>query len=119
MFINPILLWGLAGISLPIVIHLLNRFRHKEVDWAAMALLRRALVVRSRQVRIEDLLILVLRCLAVLLLALAMARPTIRSAGGLLGKDAQVGVLVALDGSYSMAHRPGVHSRFRRAVGRV
>lgn len=118
MFLNPILLWGLLGISVPIAIHLLNRFRHKDLDWAAMALLRRALVVRSRQVRIEDILILVLRCLAVALIALAMARPTLRAAG-LLGKDAQVGVLIALDGSYSMAHKPGVHSRFRRAVNRV
>jgi hypothetical protein len=118
MFLNPLLLFGLAGIAVPILINLLNRFRHREIDWAAMALLRRALVVRSRQVRIEDILILLLRCLAIALLALAMARPTLR-ASGLFGRDAEMGAVIALDGSFSMAHKPGVHSRFRRAVDRV
>ena len=111
--------WGLA-VLVPIAIHLLNRYRHKEIDWAAMELLRRALVVRARQVRIEDILILILRCLAVALLALAMARPTLRtSGGGLLGSQPDVGVVIALDGSYSMGHRPGVSTRFDLARARV
>ena len=120
MFLYRPMLWGLLGVSVPIVIHLLNRFRHREIDWGAMALLRKALVVRSRQVRLEDILILLLRCLAVALIALAMARPALRSgAGRWFGKDAQVGVVIVLDGSYSMAHQPGVKSRFRRGLERV
>ena len=119
-FLNPLMLWGTLGVAVPIAIHLLNRYRHREVDWAAMALLRRALVVRSRQIRIEDLLILLLRCLAVLLLALAMARPTLRGAGaGWFGREAQVGVVLALDASFSTAHRPGVNTRFDHALQRV
>ncbi|MFP4056522.1 MAG: BatA domain-containing protein [Candidatus Brocadiia bacterium] len=118
-FINPYMLFGLLGVAVPILIHLLNRYRHKEIDWAAMELLRRALVVRARRIRIEDILILLLRCLAVALLALAMARPTLKaSAGSLLG-DEEVGVVVAVDASYSMGHRPGVSSgpsRFDRAL---
>ena len=119
-FINPMMLWGLAGVSVPILIHLLNRYRHKEVDWAAMELLRRALVVRSRQIRIEDILILILRCLAVMLIALAMARPTLQSsAAKYLGGESQVGVVIAIDGSFSMAHQPGVASRFSLAINRT
>lgn len=119
-FLNPILLWGTLGILIPILIHLLNRYRHKEIDWGAMELLRRALVVRSRQIRLEDILILILRCLAVLLIALAMARPTLTAAGAKwFGARAQVGAVVALDGSFSMGHRPGVGTRFDRAVARV
>jgi len=119
-FLNPLMLWGTLGVLIPIAIHLLNRYRHREIDWAAMELLRRALVIRARQIRLEDILILILRCLAVLLIALAMARPTIRpSAAGWFGAHAQVGAVIALDGSYSMAHRPGVKTRFARAVERV
>ncbi len=117
-FLNPWMLLGLAGISVPIVIHLLNRFRQREVDWGAMELLRRAIVLRSRQVQIEDLLLLLLRCLAVILIALAMARPTLTRTGW-FGGDVDVAVTVAIDASYSMDHRPGVEPRFNKAVGRA
>ena len=116
-FLNPWLLLGLAGIAVPIIIHLLNRYRHRRVEWAAMELLRRALVVRSRRIRIEDLLLLLLRCLAVILIALAMARPTLTASGAKwFGGEEQVGAVIAIDASYSMAYRPGVASRFDRAV---
>jgi hypothetical protein len=119
-FLNPWLLLGLAGVAVPIVIHLLNRFRRRRIDWAAMELLRRALMMRSRQVRLEDLILLALRCLAIVLIALALARPTIRSSGAKwFGADEQIGGIVAIDGSFSMDARPGVQSRFDRAVARA
>lgn len=121
-FLNSIWLWGslaAAGVSVPIIIHLLNRFKHRKVDWAAMELLRKALIARSRQVRIEDILLLILRCLALLLLALALSRPTLRGQSAeLFGGPRQVGVVIAIDASYSMEHR-GVNSRFDRARERV
>jgi len=116
-FLNPWLLVGLAGVAVPILIHLLNRFRQRRIDWAAMELLRRALVIRSRRIRLEDLLLLALRCLAVALIALAMSRPTLTAAGAKwFGAREQVGTVVALDGSFSMAYRPGVGSRFDHAL---
>jgi hypothetical protein len=119
-FLHQIMLLGLLGVSVPILIHLLNRYRYREVDWGAMELLRRAMVLRSRRVRIEDLILLALRCLAVALLAIAMARPTISAAGArFFGGESRVGAVIALDASYSMSHRPGVHSRFDLAVSRA
>ena len=119
-FLNQVMLWGTLGIGVPILIHLLNRFRHKEIEWGAMELLRRATVVRSRRIQFEDLILLLLRCLAILLLALAMARPTISSGGvKLLGGESRVGMVIAVDASFSMSHRPGVTSRFETAMQRV
>ncbi|MBM4018096.1 MAG: VWA domain-containing protein [Planctomycetes bacterium] len=119
-FLNPWLLAGLAGVAVPILIHLLNRFRQRRIDWAAMELLRRAIVIRQRRIRIEDLILLALRCLAVVLVALAMSRPTLSTAGAKwFGAQEQVGAVIALDGSFSMAFRPGVGSRFDRAIETV
>lgn len=119
-FLNPYLLWGLLGISVPIVIHLLNRFRYRQIDWAAMELLRRALVTRSRRLRLEDLLLLLLRCVAVLLLALAFARLTLTGGrASWVGGAPDVGAIVAIDGSMSMGHRPGVRTRLDRARERA
>jgi hypothetical protein len=115
-FLNPWLLLGTLAIAVPIIIHLLNRFRHRKIQWGAMELLRRAIIVRSRQIQIEDLLLLALRCLAIILLAMAMARPTLTSAGSFLVSEPQVGVVVAVDGSYSMGYQSSVSTRFERAM---
>ncbi|MEO0018865.1 MAG: hypothetical protein RLZZ522_2148, partial [Verrucomicrobiota bacterium] len=36
IFLNSLLLWGLLAASIPVIIHLLNRRRHKTIQWAAM-----------------------------------------------------------------------------------
>ncbi|MCX5683735.1 MAG: BatA domain-containing protein, partial [Planctomycetota bacterium] len=119
-FLNPWLLVALAGVSVPILIHLLNRFRQRRIDWAAMELLRRAIVIRQRRIKVEDLLLLALRCLAILLVALAMSRPTLTSSGAKwFGGQDEVGAVIAIDGSFSMGYQPGVGSRFDRAVETV
>jgi len=69
------LLFGLAAVSIPILIHLFNRRSAKAVDWGAMQFLLQSLVTRRRRVLIEEILLLVVRCLLLGLLALAMARP--------------------------------------------
>ncbi|MFZ4395884.1 MAG: BatA domain-containing protein [Kiritimatiellia bacterium] len=121
-FLNSIWLWmglGLFGVAVPVAIHLLNRFYGRRTEWAAMELLRRALVTRANQVRLEDLLMLLLRCLVISLLAFALARPTLRSeAGKWVGGQRRVGVVIAIDASYSMAHGE-FSSRFKRAVARA
>ena len=119
-FLNSTLLWsGLAaaGVAVPIVIHLLYRKHRRQTDWAAMELLRRALVVRSGQVKFEDYLILFLRCLALLLIAAALLRPTLHSHSVQWLGEKRVGIVVAIDASYSMNH--GEFSRFERAIGKA
>ncbi|MGB6045297.1 MAG: BatA domain-containing protein [Pirellulales bacterium] len=74
-FINPMILAGLAGISIPIIIHLLNRRKAKVVEWGAMRFLSGSLVSRRRRVQIEEMILLALRCLLMALIALAVARP--------------------------------------------
>ena len=122
-FLNPILLWGplaLAGIALPVIIHLLSRFRPKPMEWAAMELLRRALVVRARRVRLEDILLLILRATALAAVAFALARPSINASTSQWVGNSKVAVVIAVDGSFSMAHQAGVtKSRFEYALQRA
>ena len=65
-FLNPLLLVAALGIGLPILAHLLNRLQVQRTDWAAMQFLNRSVRVRSRQIRLRDLLLLILRCVALL-----------------------------------------------------
>lgn len=75
--LNPWMLLGLAGIAVPILIHLLTRQTGQTIDWGAMNFLRDSLVTRNRRIHLEDALLMAARCLLVGLLALALARPFI------------------------------------------
>jgi hypothetical protein len=118
MFLNPLLLAGLAGIGLPIAIHLLTRTPPRPVKWAAMRFLKQAVEKHKRRLRMEDLLLLILRCLIVALIALALARPMLRSAGWI--GDAVGGqhrAYLLLDDSMSMSQTDGAATRFDLARG--
>lgn len=75
LFLNPWLLAGLAGVAVPIIIHLVRRQAAKPVEWGAMRFLFDTVAVRRRRVEWEDLLLMAARCLLAGLLALAVARP--------------------------------------------
>ena len=65
-----------GAVSIPIVIHLLNRKRYRIVPWAAMRFLLAAQAQDLAQGAIEQILLLVVRCLLILLLLLAMCSVT-------------------------------------------
>ena len=120
-FLNPLLLLAGLGIALPILAHLLNRHQVKRTDWAAMQFLNRNVRVRSRQLRLRDMILLCLRCLAILLLVAALAKPFMEDAGEVpsgIG-ESRVGVVIGLDASYSMAHSDGTSTRFERAIEKI
>ena len=68
------LLWGLAA-SVPIIIHLWSKRRYNRVAWAAMEFLLAAVRKNSRRIRIEQLILLLLRVAILILLAVALADP--------------------------------------------
>ncbi len=120
-FMNPWLLLAAMGVALPVIAHLLNRYQVKRTDWAAMQFLNRSVRVRSRQLRLKDILLLILRCLALVLVVFAIARPTARTSEGMpasLGEQ-RAAVIIALDASFSMQHDDGTRTRFDSAIEKV
>ncbi|HEU4395713.1 MAG TPA: BatA domain-containing protein, partial [Planctomycetota bacterium] len=116
-FLNPGLL-GLLGLgAVPILIHLLHRRRYQVVKWPAMQFLLKAQVKTRQRLRLENLLLLLLRTLAVLLLALAAARPYLPSAKdlGVLGPERRH-LYLLIDNSASMAYQEGMSTLLQRAL---
>jgi hypothetical protein len=107
-FLAPLFLAGAALIALPIVLHLLRRDVAPEIPFPAVRLLRRSPVDRSRSRRLRDLLLLLARIAALLLLAASFARPYRAGAAGTSPLT-----IVALDRSFSMA-APGQFARARQ-----
>jgi len=104
---NPALAVGATAVASPILIHIFSRRRFRKVRWAAMEFLLDAQKRNRRRVRLEQLILLALRCLAVLLIALMVMRPFVRpsSAIALLGSAARTERVVLLDDSFSMLYR--------------
>ena len=60
-FANPTLLWGLPLVGVPVLIHLINLFRHRRVRWAAMEFLLASQNRNRTWVILKQLLLLLLR----------------------------------------------------------
>ncbi|MCH2379596.1 MAG: BatA domain-containing protein, partial [Pedosphaera sp.] len=96
------MLFGIAAIAVPIIIHFLNRRKFKTITWAAMKFVKLSVDQNQRRMRLEDLILLLIRCALLALLAFALARPALKSsATDVLGQAKVTGVVV-LDNSYSM-----------------
>lgn len=116
-FATPWIAWtGLGLATVPVLIHLLNRRRFRLVDWAAMRFLLDSRRRNRRRLRFEELLLLALRCLLILLIALAVARPMADRAMAMPGTRAVTDHVFVLDDSYSMGVRRGEASVFDAAV---
>lgn len=106
---------GAGAASIPIIIHLLNRRRHRVVIWAAMKFLLKAQKQNTRRMRLEQLLLLLLRITVVVLIVIAMASvmPWAESlwanvfpdAGFIKTRPGRTHKIIVLDGSLSMALR--------------
>ncbi len=115
LLVNPALLFGgIALAAVPIIIHLLNRRKVRSVRWAAMDWLMAALKRHQRRLRIENWLILFLRCAAIILLGLALARPVLTDSAlaGLFGQKRSI--YLVLDTSYSTESKSAARTVFER-----
>ena len=108
-FLTPLFLAGAAAAIVPVVLHLFKRHAEQRVRFAAVALLKGAAVEHAARRRPRELLLLALRVAALVLLALAFARPFFRTAAATSGGL----TVVAIDTSLSMS-APATMSRMRQ-----
>jgi hypothetical protein len=93
-----LLIAGAGCMAIPIVIHLLSRQRRRPVEWAAMRFLIEALRRSRWRLRLEQILLLAVRCLIPAALGAALARPVLEAAGILDTGGLRVALLVIDDG---------------------
>ena len=105
-FLAPLFLLGLLAVAVPIIVHLVNRERRNAVAFPSLMFLRRVPFRSVRRQRIRHWALFALRCLALILLALAFSRPFFdrdsRNANAAGSGPRELVVL--LDRSYSMAY---------------
>jgi len=74
-FLQPLLLWGAAAISIPILIHLWHIRRGKKIQWAAMRWLIDKEDQPKKGFKPDHLLLLFLRMLIILLVVFFLSQP--------------------------------------------
>ena len=113
-FLAPMMILGGLAVTVPLGLHFFYRARYKPLPWAPMKFLKEAIEQTSRRLKFQEWILLALRCLALLLLAIAMMRPGLPSASG-IGSDQPIDVVLVFDTSYSMAAKDGDKTRLERA----
>lgn len=109
-FLNPIIAAvGLGCVALPILIHILLRRRRKPIAFGAMRFLIEAYRQQRRRMRLEQWLLLALRCLLVALVAMAIGKPVFDRAAALASSGPRT-VYVLIDDSLASAIRADASS---------
>jgi len=103
-FLSGVFLTALVAAAGPTLIHLLNRRRRRTIYWAPMEFLREAIRRNRRVLQLRDLLLLLLRTVAVVLFVLAMARPFWLAGEDEAVSDQPVHAVLVIDNSLSMGY---------------
>ncbi len=102
-FLNPFFLLGILAVAVPVIIHLINLRRPQKVPFSTLSFLNELKKSTIRKIRIKQYLLMTLRALAVLFLALALARPFLPpTLTGSSGSETPKAVGIIIDNSSSM-----------------
>src|SRR4051812_15074837 len=74
-FLTPLFLLGAAGIILPVIFHLIRRTTREVTPFSSLMFLQPTPPRITKRSRLENILLLCLRALALILIALGFARP--------------------------------------------
>lgn len=103
-FLNPIFLLGLAALATPVLVHLVRRTRARRLEFPTLFFVRQIPQRTIRRKKLHNLLLLLLRSLALLLIVLAFTRPFLNSVSGGESLRQKRAVVILLDASFSMRY---------------
>ncbi|MEM9163564.1 MAG: BatA and WFA domain-containing protein, partial [Cyanobacteria bacterium P01_F01_bin.4] len=101
-FLNPAILWGLAAVAIPIILHFFNLQRPKKVLFSNISFVKAVQKTVVRRVKFKQWLLLLMRILAISALVLAFAGPVFTGEGKTLRRGNR-SVAFILDNSQSMS----------------
>ena len=106
-FLNPLFWLGLAALAAPVLVHLVKRTRARRVEFPTLYFVRQVPQRTIRRRTIHNILLLILRCLAVLLIVIAFTRPFFSWGSASAESDRTPASVILIDRSLSM--RQGEH----------
>ena len=114
-FAAPLFLIAALAAAIPVILHLINRQKAKDLPFSTLRFLRISAEKTRRRRRIHDLLLMLLRVAVLVLIAAGLAGPTLTHLGALWG-GARSAVVISLDNSASMGMVDQERVRFETAT---
>ena len=101
-FVNPYILFGLAAISIPIIVHLFNFRRYRKVYFTNVKFIEELKLETQKRSKLKHLIVLLLRILAISFLVFAFAQPYIPLSENKIEQGISNAISIYIDNSFSM-----------------
>lgn len=101
-FVNPLFLFGLAAVSVPVIIHLFTFRRYKKEYFSNINFLKEIRIKSKKRSQLRQLIILILRIFAIICIVLAFAQPYIPKKSHGIDYQKKSAVCIYIDNSFSM-----------------
>lgn len=101
-FVQPIFLWALAGLAIPVIVHLVFKRRSRRIDLGTLRFLKAVLQANARSRNLKRWLLLAARLTCIALLVGLFARPHLR---GFESQTSRQFVAILIDKSATMERR--------------
>ncbi len=112
---EPLFLLAALAAAIPVILHMINRQRAKEMPFSTLRFLRICVQKTRRRRRIHDVLLMLVRAAALVLIALGLANVRLTSLSSLLSGKGASAVAIVLDNSASMGVMDRGRPRFETA----
>jgi hypothetical protein len=117
-FLNSAILLALAAATIPLILHLLNRQRRKNIPFSTIRFLKLLEKQRLKRLKLYQYLLILIRTLIILFLVLAFARPTFTGQSS-ISSGARTTAVIILDDGIHMRRYDEKGNRFFRALNKV
>src|SRR4029079_8725023 len=117
MFANPVFLYALAAGAIPVLVHLIFRRRRTAVEFPTLMFFHRVDMKLASRRKLKEVLLLILRALALMFVALALARPGWQSNTSDEGTSADA--VLIIDNSATMGLSAPAGTRLEQARSRA
>ncbi len=101
-FLTPLFLLGAAALAAPILVHLVRRTRARKIQFPALVFVRQVPQRTIRRRTIQNLLLMIIRCLAIILIVIAFARPFFSGRSAAKTTSGAGATVILIDDSLSM-----------------
>lgn len=100
-FLHPEILYAIAAIIIPVIIHLFNFRRYKKLYFSDITRLKSITTETRQQHKLKNIIILILRMLAITFIVIAFAEPTLKNNQSQVSSS-QNTITIFADNSFSM-----------------
>lgn len=118
-FLTPLFFLGVAALAAPILVHLVRRTRARKVQFPALVFVRQVPQRTIRRRTLQNVLLMLLRCLAILLIVIAFTRPFFSGGSAAKENTAAGATVILVDNSLSMRREPLFTEALKRAEAAI